>query len=81
MPDLLALISFKPLKTPKVILVTSDKNFAMEAFEYECSRLSSKPITEDRFQKIKKAKAFKINANSKQTTAVGEDNKMNFMLI
>jgi hypothetical protein len=45
------------------------------------SRLSSKTITEDRFQSNSKAKAFKINANSKQTTAVGEDNKMNFMLI
>jgi response regulator of citrate/malate metabolism len=41
-----------------------------------------KPITEDRFQKqFKKQRHFKINANSKQTTAVGETIKMNFMLI
>jgi hypothetical protein len=64
MPDLLALISFKSIKDSQGNFGNSDKKFAMEASEYECSRLSSKPITEDRFQKIKKAKAFKINANS-----------------
>jgi DNA-binding LytR/AlgR family response regulator len=30
------------------------------------------------FKSNSKAKAFKINANSKQTTAVGEDNKNEF---
>jgi DNA-binding LytR/AlgR family response regulator len=50
----------------------------MEAFEYECIVDLVKPITEDRFQKAIQKQSFKINANSKQTTAVGEDNKNEF---
>jgi two-component system response regulator LytT len=81
MPDFTGFDFIQSIKNPpKVILVTSDKNFAIEAFEYECIvDYLVKPITEDRFQKaIQKAKAFKINTNSNQTTAVGEDNKNEF---
>ena len=44
---------------PSVILITSDKNFAIEAFEYDCIvDYLVKPITEDRFQKaVKKAES------------------------
>ncbi|WP_298147719.1 LytTR family DNA-binding domain-containing protein [Flavobacterium sp.] len=57
---------------PKVILVTSDKNFAIEAFEYECIvDYLVKPITEDRFLKaIQKAAStalttFPVSAETK----------------
>ncbi|MCM4151097.1 DNA-binding response regulator [Arenibacter sp. N53] len=37
---------------PKIILTTSDKNFALEAFEYECIvDYFMKPITQQRFDK------------------------------
>jgi len=37
---------------PKIILTTSDKNFALEAFEYECViDYLVKPITKERFEK------------------------------
>jgi two-component SAPR family response regulator len=37
MPDFTGFDFIQTIKDPpKVILVTSDKNFAMEAFEYEC---------------------------------------------
>ena len=45
---------------PKVILTTSDKNFAIEAFEYECIvDYLVKPINQNRFDKaINKAISF-----------------------
>jgi two-component system response regulator LytT len=78
MPDFTGFDFIQTIKEPpKVILVTSDKNFAIEAFEYECIvDYLVKPISEDRFQKaIQKAKAYKTNSNSKEITAVAEGNK------
>jgi len=45
---------------PKIILTTSDRNFAIEAFEYECIvDYLPKPITKTRFEKaIKKTQLF-----------------------
>jgi response regulator of citrate/malate metabolism len=56
MPDFTGFDFIQSLKNPpKVILVTSDKNFAIEAFEYECViDYLVKPITIDRFQKKQK---------------------------
>jgi len=54
---------------PKVILTTSDKNFAIEAFEYNCIvDYLVKPVTQERFDKaILKAKSFNVvNVNSKK---------------
>jgi len=47
---------------PKIILTTSDRNFAIEAFEYECIvDYLVKPISKDRFDKaVNKALAFSI---------------------
>lgn len=47
---------------PAVILVTSDKNFAIEAFEYDCIvDYLVKPITEERFKKaVSKARNKKV---------------------
>jgi two-component system response regulator LytT len=63
MPDFTGFDFIQTIKNPpKVILVTSDKNFAIEAFEYECIvDYLVKPITEDRFQKaIQKAASTTI---------------------
>lgn len=55
---------------PAVILITSDKNFAIEAFEYDCIvDYLVKPLSEDRFLKaVNKAKARK-NSPAAQTAA------------
>jgi DNA-binding LytR/AlgR family response regulator len=56
MPDFTGFDFIQSLKNPpKVILVTSDVKFAIEAFEYECNRLFGKAITEDRFKSNSKA--------------------------
>jgi two-component system, LytTR family, response regulator LytT len=56
---------------PSVILITSDKNFAIEAFEYECIvDYLVKPITEDRFNKaVRKAEAKKSVPATEQAPA------------
>lgn len=59
---------------PKIILTTSDRNFALEAFEYDCIvDYLVKPISKDRFDKaVNKASAFSkplnptLKENSKQ---------------
>ncbi len=59
MPDFTGFDFIQTIKNPpKSILVTSDKNFAIEAFEYECIvDYLVKPITEERFDKaVQKAK-------------------------
>jgi len=69
MPDFTGFDFIQTIKNPpKVILVTSDKNFAIEAFEYECIvDYLVKPITEDRFQKaIQKANAKTIDCFHKR---------------
>ncbi len=79
MPDFTGFDFIKTLKSPpKIILVTSDKNFAFEAFEFDCIvDYLVKPITEDRFNKaIEKLNARHINtklvsskAKDKNTTS------------
>jgi two-component SAPR family response regulator len=54
MPDFTG-FDFVQTINPKIILVTSDRNFAIEAFEYECIvDYLVKPINADRFLKTKK---------------------------
>jgi DNA-binding LytR/AlgR family response regulator len=54
---------------PKIILTTSDGNFALEAFEYPCVvDYLVKPIKKDRFEKAVK-KLFQVTANSETTTS------------
>ncbi|WP_299312659.1 LytTR family DNA-binding domain-containing protein [uncultured Aquimarina sp.] len=60
MPDFTGFDFIQTLKNPpKIILTTSDKNFALEAFEYECIvDYLVKPITLPRFLKaIQKAES------------------------
>ena len=71
MPDFTGFDFIQTLKNPpKIILTTSDPNFAIQAFEYECIvDYLVKPITPDRFQKaIQKAEA-------KQGTTVSTSKK------
>lgn len=65
---------------PHVILVTSDRDFAIEAFEYECIvDYLVKPITEDRFLKaIQKAVSLKPNTPIKNIKSKKEDNANEF---
>ena len=61
MPDFTGFDFIDTLKNPpKIILTTSDKNFAIEAFSYECIvDYLVKPITMPRFQKaVLKAENF-----------------------
>lgn len=79
MPDFTGFDFIQTIKNPpKIILVTSDKNFAIEAFEYDCIvDYLVKPITEERFQKaIQKTTSFKKSAIL--TTSQPEDNSKEF---
>jgi two-component system response regulator LytT len=81
MPDFTGFDFIQTIKNPpKIILVTSDKNFAIEAFEYECIvDYLVKPISEDRFQKaIQKANTYQRTSSFIETTAVAEDNVKEF---
>ncbi len=85
MPDFTGFDFIQTIKNPpKVILVTSDKNFAIEAFEYDCIvDYLVKPITEERFQKaIIKANASQNNSpsSSQENTGILEDNNKEFYI-
>jgi two-component system response regulator LytT len=70
MPDFTGFDFIESLKNPpKVILTTSDKNFAIEAFEYDCIvDYLVKPIRLPRFQKaIQRAENFKNSAETSAT--------------
>ncbi|HCQ12169.1 LytTR family DNA-binding domain-containing protein [Flavobacterium sp.] len=83
MPDFTGFDFIQTIKNPpKVVLITSDRNFAIEAFEYECIvDYLVKPITEERFQKaIVKANAAQISSatSSKEVKPSEEDNTKEF---
>ena len=72
MPDFTGFDFIQTLKNPPtIILTTSDKNLAIEAFEYDCIvDYLVKPISEERFKKaIQKAKIF--SSKDKGTTTSG----------
>ncbi|OAD45769.1 LytR/AlgR family response regulator transcription factor [Polaribacter atrinae] len=63
---------------PKIILTTSDKNFALQAFEYDCILdYLVKPITKTRFnkslQKLSSLKEAKTSTNVKIPSKEGSD--------
>jgi two-component system response regulator LytT len=83
MPDFTGFDFIQSLKNPpKVILVTSDKNFAIDAFEYECIvDYLVKPITEERLNKaIQKANAYKITSKPTEIKPIVEDNANEFYI-
>lgn len=75
MPDFTGFDFIQTIKNPPaVVLVTSDKNFATEAFEYDCIvDYLVKPITEERFLKaVRKAKLLKASTPAPAVTpAIG----------
>ncbi|WP_040247261.1 LytR/AlgR family response regulator transcription factor [Psychroserpens mesophilus] len=80
MPDFTGFDFIETLKNPpKIILTTSDANFAIQAFEYDCIvDYLVKPITPERFQKaIQKAESkTSVSASSnseKVETTSGND--------
>ena len=80
MPSFSGFDFIQTLKSPpKIILTTSDKNFALQAFEYECVvDYLVKPITKERFNKslnkltaFEQAKTFKeIDEPIKESTFI-----------
>jgi DNA-binding LytR/AlgR family response regulator len=81
MPDFTGFDFIQSLKNP-VILVTSDKNFAIEAFEYECViDYLVKPITIDRFKKQFKSKLIQNSPKTLEVKPNVRTMQMNFMLI
>jgi len=75
MPDFTGFDFIETLKNPpSIILTTSDKNFAIEAFEYDCIiDYLVKPVTLPRFQKaIQKAESFvKLGQEQAVSTIAG----------
>jgi DNA-binding LytR/AlgR family response regulator len=84
MPDFTGFDFIQTIKNlPKVILVTSDKNFAIEAFEYECIvDYLVKPITQDRFLKaIQKVNSLHLSALSiEEPKPKGDSNPKDFYI-
>ncbi len=76
MPDFTGFDLIQTLKNPpNIILTTSDKNFAIEAFEYDCIvDYLVKPITQERFDKAVN-KALTSKAPSGTNNLVSDLNK------
>ena len=71
MPDFTGFDFIQTIKNPPaIVLVTSDKNFATEAFEYDCIvDYMVKPITEERFLRaVRKAKSLKASVATPSAT-------------
>lgn len=73
MPDFTGFDFIETLKNPpKIVLTTSDRNFAIEAFEYDCIvDYLVKPITLPRFMKaMQKVQSFKAPVEPLQSASV-----------
>lgn len=83
MPDFTGFDFIQTIKNPpNIVLVTSDRNFAIEAFEYDCIiDYLVKPITKDRFEKaIHKVNSIVAAPVVKETPALTEDNNEQFYI-
>ncbi len=83
MPDFTGFDFIQTIKNPpKIILITADRNFAIDAFEYECVvDYLVKPITKERFQKaIDKAISKKIILPETIQSKNAEDNSNEFYI-
>ncbi|MBI6118054.1 LytR/AlgR family response regulator transcription factor [Salegentibacter maritimus] len=76
MPDFTGFDFIQTIKNPpNIILTTSDKSFAIEAFEYDCILgYLVKPITQERFDKAVQ-KALKAKPSIKTEDPVSDLNK------
>lgn len=73
MPDFTGFDFIETLKNPpKIVLTTSDRNFAIEAFEYDCIvDYLVKPITLPRFMKaMQKVQSFKAPVEPLQSASL-----------
>lgn len=73
MPDFTGFDFIETIKNPpKIILTTSDANFAIQAFEYDCIvDYLVKPITPERFKKaIQKARSTAATVSTSNSTKV-----------
>ena len=63
---------------PKIVLTTSDKNFALDAFEYDCVvDYLVKPITKERFKKtIQKLKKHSTSIINKENNSDEDTNDL-----
>lgn len=76
MPDFTGFDLIQTLKNPpQIILITSDANFAIEAFEYDCIvDYIVKPITNERFDKAINKLNFTTAVSNKDTSPIAIDN-------
>lgn len=84
MPDFTGFDFIQTLKSPpRIILTTSDRNLAIDAFEYECIvDYLVKPLSLPRFLKaIKKAKNFTGSEGSENALKEKEDSSVNDLYV
>lgn len=76
MPDFTGFDFINTIKNPpKIVLITSDKNFAINAFEYDCIvDYLIKPITEERFERSMQKLNWRVDT-SKNRNAGNNDAK------
>jgi DNA-binding LytR/AlgR family response regulator len=69
MPDFTGFDFINTIKDPpKIVLITSDKNFAINAFEYDCIvDYIVKPITEERFEKAMLKLNWRVESPQKRS--------------
>lgn len=70
MPDFTGFDFIDTIKDPpKIVLITSDKNFAINAFEYDCIvDYLVKPITEERFERAMQKLHWRTDTSKKGNT-------------
>jgi two-component system, LytTR family, response regulator LytT len=75
MPDFSGFDFIQTLKSPpKIILTTSDRNFAIEAFEYDCVvDYLTKPLSQERFDKAVKKAQLQIPERNALSVANSSD--------
>lgn len=84
MPDFSGFDFIQTLKSPpQIILTTSDSNFALEAFKYDCIiDYLLKPIDEDRFKKaVSKARKLERNSISSNRSSNSKDESDNDLYV
>lgn len=84
MPDFTGFDFIDTIKNPpKIVLTTSDANFAIQAFEYDCIvDYLVKPITKERFQKaILKAKAKIISPGATSNSDIVKSTSNNDLYV
>ena len=84
MPDFTGFDFIDTIKNPpKIVLTTSDANFAIQAFEYDCIvDYLVKPITKERFQKaILKAKAKTISPGATSNSDIVKSTSNNDLYV